>query len=286
MTRDGEPYSRIYWSATEDPRFDKVWSNDAALALWVRMLIEADASYPLKPQMPRASRSLTVLLDAGLIEAHGSRYTVRGLAKERTRRSERGRKAADARWGRSDDAPAMQTHSTRNAEAMPRRDEKNNQTRQDEQNQPREAGQPLPDENDGATLACRLLPDGGRWLSDREYVAAWDDLDHRFGDWVAEELRAAYESLLPEGRVRAWDLKKTTEMRLAERNRALELAREKARQERDEERVPKTLTPEERERSELARRAVHLWLKNPSGEPVPEGFDALKTWVERREALG
>ena len=48
----------------------------------------------------------------------------------------------------------------------------------------------LPSESDSATLACRQLFDSGKWLGDREYVAAWEDMDRRYSAaWVRPRSR-------------------------------------------------------------------------------------------------
>ncbi len=89
MTQLGEPYSRIYWSVIED--YPDIYEDDAAFSLWVRMLLEADAAYPMKPRLPRTTRAMGVLADAGLLIIERNRYTILGLTQERDRRSEQGR---------------------------------------------------------------------------------------------------------------------------------------------------------------------------------------------------
>ncbi len=89
MTRPGEPYSRIYWSVIDD--YPDVYEDDATFSLWVRMLLNADAAYPMRPICPKQTKVLGRLVDAGLVIVERGRYTVRGLSQERDRRSERGR---------------------------------------------------------------------------------------------------------------------------------------------------------------------------------------------------
>lgn len=95
------PYSRVYWSVMDDPKFATVYDDDAALATWLRLLISADAMWPSPAPLPRGvkSRPLGVLVTAGLVDlATGDRYRIHGLDSERTRRSDAGRNAAAVRW--------------------------------------------------------------------------------------------------------------------------------------------------------------------------------------------
>lgn len=95
-----KPYSRVYHSIVDDPMFERVFSNDKALATWLRMLLVADAMYPVSAPMPRRNPTVSLLLDVGLVQMRGAnRYTIRGLEAERERRSHIGRNAAAARYG-------------------------------------------------------------------------------------------------------------------------------------------------------------------------------------------
>lgn len=110
------PYSRVYWSVIDDPEFESVYEDDAAFALWVRLLLIADQAWPSSAHMPRTAkaRALARLTDAGLVRvASGGRYTIRGMDKERGLRQQSARNAAALRW-----------HSNGNADPMPRREEK------------------------------------------------------------------------------------------------------------------------------------------------------------------
>ena len=112
------PYSRIYHSIVDDPKFERVYENDHALATWLRMLLVADAMYPVSAPMPHRNPSVRLLIDCGLIVPQSlNRYAVKGLRAEREHRSDAARNAAAMRW-----------QSKGNADAMPRRDE----TRQEE----------------------------------------------------------------------------------------------------------------------------------------------------------
>ncbi len=106
-------YSRVYQDLVDDPKFARVYGNDAALAAWLRMLLIADAMWPASAPMPRRNSAVTLLIDSGLIEERpGNRYVIKGLQAERERRASSGRIGAAVRW-----------QSERNATAMPRRDE-------------------------------------------------------------------------------------------------------------------------------------------------------------------
>lgn len=94
-------YSRVYHSIVDDPRFELVYSNDPALAAWLRLLLVADAMYPAPAPLPRTVRAkaLEVLVTAGLVELVGSEhYRIHGLASEREKRSLSARNAAALRW--------------------------------------------------------------------------------------------------------------------------------------------------------------------------------------------
>jgi hypothetical protein len=112
-----ESYSRLYHRFAVE--FPEVYSNDSSLATWVRLLLLADASWPMRPPLPRSAKMRHVqhLAMAGLIEIVGDEeYTVRGLDAERTRRRDAGRTGAAKRWQSERNANAS-------ADAMPRRDE-------------------------------------------------------------------------------------------------------------------------------------------------------------------
>jgi hypothetical protein len=94
-------YSRVYHSIVDDQRFETVYSDDAALASWLRLLLVADAMYPAPAPLPRTvrPRALGVLVTAGLVELVGSEhYRIHGLASEREKRSLSARNAAALRW--------------------------------------------------------------------------------------------------------------------------------------------------------------------------------------------
>jgi len=149
-------------------------------------------------------------------------------------------------------------------------------------------GETIPGESDTATIACRSLMDGGRWLGDREYVTAWEDLDRRYtAEWVRDAIQPAVAELTAKGKVRAWDLKRLVDLRCAERSRTEENERQRrvadaARLESERLRAAaEAATEEERQRASIMRRAVGLWIKRKPTEPVPTDFDALASWLEQ-----
>jgi hypothetical protein len=150
--------------------------------------------------------------------------------------------------------------------------------------EPNAAGS-LPTENDLATAACRLLPDGGRWLGDVDYTGSWDELERRYKEWGAEELQPAYAELVRRGKVRAWDLKRIVEFRCAERARKEEHDRLAAQRLKDEEETGRlreqqtNASPEERERQDLYRRALQIWRRGGARGKVPEKLDELRAWL-------
>lgn len=128
------------------------------------------------------------------------------------------------------------------------------------------AGGGLPGEDDAVTAACRMLMNGGEWLGNREYVHAFDDMEHRYSpEWVTEELQPAYAAVLEQrGKVLPWDLKRMIELRCAERSRREERARAQARLEwerQETERLQQreaTASPAEREQARLQREAIRI----------------------------
>lgn len=144
----------------------------------------------------------------------------------------------------------------------------------------------LPNENDSATIACRLLPDGGRWLGDREYVAGWDDLDHRFSSkWVQERIGPAYVACKEKrGKVLAWDLKRMVELLCAEASRKEEQDRKAAIQQRELElaeehkRQIAESTPQQREQARLQQAAIRIGLR--LGVDVPTDPAEVRAFVQ------
>jgi len=88
------PYTRVYHSIVDDPKFADVYDDDRRLATWLRLLLVADQAYPSSAYIPVGTNRAAVaaLAAAGLIDlGTGSRYRLHGLAVERGRRSEAAR---------------------------------------------------------------------------------------------------------------------------------------------------------------------------------------------------
>src|SRR6187455_2666336 len=94
-----DPYSRSYWRFHDE--FPEIYADDAAYALWHRLLVLGDMAWPASASLPFGVRraSLGKLVAAELITIHpGNRYRVRGMDAERERRSESARYAVNKRW--------------------------------------------------------------------------------------------------------------------------------------------------------------------------------------------
>jgi hypothetical protein len=173
MTKERDPYSRVYWRAIDDPKFARVWDDDHALSAWLRLLVAADMSWPASATLYHGIRrsALKVLCDVGLVDMQtAGRYRIHGLDKERAARSETGRTAANIRHhGTADgfpphtdadyariapalrphsdpettpfppvsstngDAPALRPHPVSNADGMPSKAEQSNSRAKQEQ---------------------------------------------------------------------------------------------------------------------------------------------------------
>lgn len=104
------PYSRVYWSILDDPKFLGVRSKPIHLGSWLLLLVVADMAHPAPAFVPPTitKPSLRVLTDCGLIDLlPDGMFRVHGLDAERGKRSESGRNASASRW-----------HSERKANGM------------------------------------------------------------------------------------------------------------------------------------------------------------------------
>jgi hypothetical protein len=122
--RDDRKYSRVYHEAVDDPKFAEVWDSDARLALWLRLLVMADAAWPASAALPRSTKRapLAALVACGLVDLKpGDHFRIHGLDPERQRRSEAASHAATVRW---DADRSADSNATGNADVMPRRAEK------------------------------------------------------------------------------------------------------------------------------------------------------------------
>jgi hypothetical protein len=102
-----DAYSRLYHRFAEE--FPVIYANDRAFATWARLLMLADASWPMRPPLPRSvrGRPLADLVEAGLVTVAGDFYSMLGLDAERTRRQDYARNAAALRWERERNASAL-----------------------------------------------------------------------------------------------------------------------------------------------------------------------------------
>ena len=140
MPRTDDPYSRVYWNAVDDPKFATVWSDDHALAWWLRLLLAADQSWPASAALPFGVHraGLKKLTDAKLVDVTGIRYRIHGLDAERERRSQQGKAGAAARWTEAPPPPLHDSERTppaplngmhkepgRNANGVPKEPDRN-----------------------------------------------------------------------------------------------------------------------------------------------------------------
>ena len=110
------PYSRVYWSVADDPKFAGIYDDDPAFALWTRLLMAADALWPAPAPLPRRARPrpLSKLVDAGLVDLMpGDRYRIHGLDAERGRRGAAARRDPDRTQTDPKPDPDRDTDKTR-----------------------------------------------------------------------------------------------------------------------------------------------------------------------------
>ena len=83
--------------------YPAIYDDAAALGTYVQMLMDADALWPARPQVPRrvTDEQLGKLTECGLVtlEEH-DRYSIKGLDKRRQAQSEMGRDAALRGWAK------------------------------------------------------------------------------------------------------------------------------------------------------------------------------------------
>ena len=110
------PYSRVYWSVMDDPKFDGIRENVAHLGTWTLLLLVAEMAYPAPAMLPRCvpDESVAALVSKELVDVlSGDRYSIRGLAAEREKRSQWGRNAAALRWQSERSADPMQAKQSK-----------------------------------------------------------------------------------------------------------------------------------------------------------------------------
>ena len=90
-----DPYSRHYWRFADE--YPDIYEDDAAYALWGRLLRLGDMAWPSAAHLPYGVKkgALKRLVDADLIfQESGGRFRVRGMDKERSARSQAASNAA------------------------------------------------------------------------------------------------------------------------------------------------------------------------------------------------
>ena len=194
MTAQPDPYVRVYYRIIDDPKFESVYDDDAALATWLRLLLAADAMYPAPATIPRSVKALVLkkLAKAELIDLlPGDRYRVHGLGSERERRTEQAKRAAKKRWASTDEPAdasddAMPEQSASNADASGESMHSNPLRSEQLQSAPRLSTGEEMDESmkDGADAYYSVT---GRFPSDR--VLSWiNRLTEIYGDELLAKL--------------------------------------------------------------------------------------------------
>lgn len=125
MSTPKREYARIYHDVVDDSDMKPIYANDLAWSTWTKLLLIGDQAWPSSGMLPAglSRQGLKLCVDHGAVIVDGNRFRIRGMDKERTSRSERARRAANALHGgseRSEDADddGMQSHppSTANGE--------------------------------------------------------------------------------------------------------------------------------------------------------------------------
>lgn len=106
---DSNKYMRVYFSIRTDERFANIYGNDRALAMWLRLLMDAEMAWPLPATIPLVHiPTFDLLVKVGLIDlAPLGMFRVHGLDAEREARANIGRTAANARWHAPSNARPM-----------------------------------------------------------------------------------------------------------------------------------------------------------------------------------
>jgi len=91
------PYSRLYHQFPDE--YPDIYEDDACLALWARLLVIGDQAWPSMGTLPYGTRRkpLGILVACELVHVEGRRFRILGMEKERQRRSEKARTAANIR---------------------------------------------------------------------------------------------------------------------------------------------------------------------------------------------
>jgi len=129
------PFARIYYvDLARD--YPDVWTDDASLAAYVRLLSMADTTWPVTPEIPRSVKRTMVerLIGSSLITVvppYG--YEVKGFNAERSARSDKASNAANARYARSSATGSASSSANGNAYARASRPDQTRPTPDPEQ---------------------------------------------------------------------------------------------------------------------------------------------------------
>ena len=236
MSRDERPYSRHYWDLVDDPKFVEIYDDDHHYATWSRLLMVADQAWPASAHLPLTARRTSVkkLADVELIDLRpGGRFRIHGLDKERAKRSQKGKDAADARWGNatSNAGSNAQSNASASDDGMPRRDE----TRKDEKRRDETHTAHAPDPADVYWTLTGKYPNDG--------ALSWiDDMSASYGpEPVIKALAGAHR----QDRSANTLLGRTQDI-LRSEARALSLKEQAVERQRQKERRPTEQTPEQK----------------------------------------
>lgn len=160
------------------------------------------------------------------------------------------------------------------------------ESREEEKREETDSARTLPSSDDPLTIICELTMSTAP-IDDLDFRQKVDAQTRRFtASWVIAAYRQAYQDLLAEGkRPQRWSLSRLAEVQLAGWTRAEELRQVEAQEAHDRSETERlraaeqAQTPEERERQDLFRRAVGIWIRGGRRGKVPEQVDELRDWI-------
>jgi len=100
MSRTERPYVRVYYVDLERD-YPAIYADDAAAALWLRLLVLSEKAWPIDPELPRSAKAgaLKRLVVATLVDLMPNHhYQSKGYRKERAEREQKARVGAGERW--------------------------------------------------------------------------------------------------------------------------------------------------------------------------------------------
>jgi hypothetical protein len=121
MPAVSDPYTRQYWRFIDE--FPAIYADDAAYALWSRLLITADMAWPSSASLPRCkARALAMLTGVSLVELlPADRFRIPSMDKHRNARSTAARDAVAVRWNNERNTGV--SHNGIPSRAEPKKDE-------------------------------------------------------------------------------------------------------------------------------------------------------------------